>query len=268
MAGWNEMQTDDYQGMIAEITTLKGHNGDTINAYFSRPIGDGPFGGVVLVHHMPGWDEFYRETARRYTQHGYIVVCPNLYQRFGNGTPEDMAAKVRGEGGVPDETVVGDCAAAMSFIKSLPYSNGKVGIMGTCSGGRHSFLTACRVPGFDAVVECWGGAVVMAPDQLTPARPVAPIDLTKDLSCPILGIFGNEDQGPSPEQVNQHEAELKRLGKDYEFHRYDGAGHGFFYYDRPAYRQQQAMDGWAKIFEFFGKHLQGAQQRVAAGATA
>ena len=108
----------------------------------------------------------------------------------------------------------------------------------------------------------------MQPDQLTPARPVAPIDLTKDLSCPILGLFGNEDQGPSPEQVNQHEAELKKQGKDYEFHRYDGAGHGFIYYDRPAYRQQQAMDAWGKIFDFFAKNLQGAPARVPAGATA
>ena len=58
----------------------------------------------------------------------------------------------------------------------------------------------------------------------------------------MLGLFGNEDQRPSPADVDKHEAELKKHGKNYEFHRYDGAGHGFFYYDRPAYRQQQAMD--------------------------
>ena len=76
---------------------------------------------------------------------------------------------------------------------------------------------------------------------------MAPIDYTKDLSCPMIGIFGNDDKSPSPEQVNQHEAELKKHGKNYEFHRYDGAGHGFFYYDRPAYRQEQAVDGWKKV---------------------
>jgi len=131
---------------------------------------------------------------------------------------------------------------------SISDDNGKIGITGTCSGGRYTFLTACRAPGFDAAVEMWGGAVVMAPDQLNEKRPVAPIDYTKDLSCPLLGLFGNDDQAPSPAQVDQHEEELKKHGKDYEFHRYDGAGHGFFYYDRPAYRQQQAMDGWEKIF--------------------
>ena len=252
---WNQLKTDAYEGMIAETVPLKAHNGDVINAYSARPLGPGPFGGMVLVHHVPGWDEFYRETARRYAQHGYNVICPNLFFRAGHGTPEDIAAAVRGDGGTSDAQSVGDLEAAMQWLKALPNSNGKVGIMGTCSGGRLTFLTSCRVKGFSAAVECWGGAVVMNPDQLNEKRPVSPIDLTKDLSCPLLGIFGNEDQGPSPEQVNLHEEELKKHGKDYEFHRYDGAGHGFFYYDRPAYRQQQAMDGWSKVFGFLEKHL-------------
>ena len=75
------------------------------------------------------------------------------------------------------------------------------------------------------------------------------------MSCPLLGLFGNEDRAPTPEQVDQHEAELKKHGKNYEFHRYDGAGHGFFYYDRPAYRIEQALDGWQKVFAFCEKHL-------------
>jgi carboxymethylenebutenolidase len=96
----------------------------------------------------------------------------------------------------------------------------------------------------------------MSADQLSPARPVAPIDYTADLEAPVLGLFGNEDQAPSPEQVDQHEAELKKHGKAYEFHRYDGAGHGFFYYHTPRYRPEQAMDGWNKIFAFFQQQLQ------------
>ncbi len=95
----------------------------------------------------------------------------------------------------------------------------------------------------------------MKPDQLSPQRPAAPIEYTKDLSCPLLGIFGNDDPAPSPEEVNQHEEALKQAGKQYEFHRYDGAGHGFYSYDRPAYRQAQAMDAWAKMFAFFEKYL-------------
>ena len=134
-------------------------------------------------------------------------------------------------------------------------ANGKVGVIGSCSGGRLTFLYACQTKSIDAVVELWGGRVVMNKEELNPKTPVAPIDFTKDLSCPLLGLFGNDDRAPNPEQVNQHEAELKKHGKNYEFHRYDGAGHGFFYYDRPMYRVEQALDGWKKVFAFFEKHL-------------
>jgi carboxymethylenebutenolidase len=127
--------------------------------------------------------------------------------------------------------------------------------MGTCSGGRQTFLYACHTKSIDCAVELWGGRVVMSQEELTPKQPKAPIEFTKGLSCPLLGLFGNEDRSPTPEQVNQHEAELKKAGKNYEFHRYDGAGHGFFYYDRPMYRVEQALDGWQKVFVFLHKHL-------------
>ena len=243
--------------MLTETISLKGYRGDTIGAYFARPLEAGPYGGIVLVHHAPGWDEFYREMALRLTRHGYAAIVPDLYARAGTGTPDDVAAVIRGQGGVADDSVVGDCEASMLFLRSLPYVNGKIGIIGSCSGGRHAYLTACRVKGFDAVVDLWGGGIIATPDQLTPQRPVAPIDLTSDLTSPLLGIFGNDDQGPSPAQVDLHEGVLRSMGKDYEFHRYDGAGHGFFYYDRANYRQEQAMDGWDHVFNFFGKHLQG-----------
>jgi len=248
-------QTDMYEGIFAETISMTGANGDLINAYLARPLGPGPFPALVLAHHMPGWDEWYRETAFKFANHGYVTIMPNLYFRAGHGTPEDVAAKVRADGGIPDEEAVDDLAGAMKYVRGLPYVNGKVGIFGTCSGGRHAFLAACRTPGFDAIVDCWGGHVVMPADLLNNKRPVAPIDYTKDLSCPLLGIFGNDDSNPTPEQVDQHEAELKKHGKMYEFHRYDDAGHGFFYYIYKAYRQEQAMDGWKKVFVFLEKYL-------------
>jgi carboxymethylenebutenolidase len=95
----------------------------------------------------------------------------------------------------------------------------------------------------------------MGNEELNDKTPMAPIDMTKDLSCPLIGIFGNEDRAPSPEQVNEHEAALKKQGNTYEFYRYDGAGHGIWYWHRPLYRPEQAMDRWGKVFAFFGKHL-------------
>lgn len=249
------LRTDMYEGLMAETVMMTGANNDWINAYFARPLGPGPFPAMVLAHHMPGWDEWYREISVKFAQHGFATITPNMYFRAGHGTPEDVAAKVRGEGGIPDDQAVGDLAGAMHFVRAQPYVNGKVGIFGTCSGGRHAYLAACRAPGFDAVVDCWGGRVVMPPDQLNPKSPVSPLDYTKDLNCPILGLFGNDDKNPTPEQVDQHESELKKYGKHYEFHRYDGAGHGFFYYHSPAYRQAQAVDGWQKVFAFLEKNL-------------
>ena len=248
--------TDQYEGMIAETIAVRGHGGDYVNAYFARPTGFGPFPGIVLFHHRPGWDEWYREATRKFAHHGYAAICPDLLHRFGHGSPDDVAARANAEGGVPDETVVGDGQGCVDFLKALPISNGKVGMMGTCSGGRHAYLTACRTPSVDAVVDCWGGRVVAGPDDLNERTPVAPIDLTPDLSCPVLGIFGNDDSNPPPEHVDQLEAALKEHGKEHEFHRYDGAGHGFFYYDKPKnYRPEQALDGWEKIWDFLARTL-------------
>ena len=89
--------------------------------------------------------------------------------------------------------MVGDVEGALRFLRAMPNCSGKVGCFGTCSGGRHTVIAASNL-NFDAAIDCWGGRVVMAPSELNPKNPVAPIDLTKDLKCPLLGIFGNEDR--------------------------------------------------------------------------
>lgn len=244
-----------YESMIAETITINGNNGEPISAYVARPMGPGPFPGVVLLHHIPGWDEWYRDATRKFAHYGYAAISHNMFHRAGEGRSDDIAAKVRAEGGIPDAQAMGDTQGAVKWLRAQPWSNGKVGMFGSCSAGRQTFLYACQHKDIDCAVELWGGRVVMAKEDLNPKMPVAPIDLTSGLSCPLLGIFGNEDKAPTPEQVNQHEAELKKHGKNYEFHRYDGAAHGFFYYDRPMYRVEQALDGWKKVFAFYEKHL-------------
>src|SRR5437762_6943978 len=136
--------TSMYAGMLAQTVAIPGFQDDLINAYFARPLGPRPFPGVVVIHHMPGWDEWYREATRRFAHHGYAALSPNLYFRAGHGTPEDVAAKVRAAGGVSDEEVLGDAAGALRYLRALPFSNGKVAIFGTCSGGRQAFLAAGR----------------------------------------------------------------------------------------------------------------------------
>lgn len=252
---WNSFNTAVYSGMIAETIHIPGADGDYIRAYYSRPIGDGPFPGIVLIPHMPGWDEWCREASRRFTEHGYSVLCPNIYERFGHGKPTEVSQRAREAGGVPDSSVMGDTAGCLGFLRNQANANGKVGVIGMCSGGRHTFLAACTLDGIDAAVDCWGGGVIAPPEQLSPARPVAPVDYAENLNCPLLGIFGNDDHNPSKEDVDKLDEILKDLGKDYEFHRYDGAGHGIWYYDKPMYRQEAAMDSFNKVIAFFDQHL-------------
>ncbi|MEE8301585.1 MAG: dienelactone hydrolase family protein [Candidatus Tectomicrobia bacterium] len=244
-----------YEGMLAETIWLNGHQGDQIDAYLARPLGPGPHPGIVVIHHMPGWDGPTKEIARRFAHHGYVAISPNLHFREGKGSSEENSTSVREAGGMPDDRTLGDLDGALAYLRALPYLNGKVGIIGYCSGGRQSYLAACKLTGIDAAVDCYGGGVVASPDQLTERQPVAPIDYTADLSCPLLGLFGREDQRPSPQDVDITEQELKRHGKTYEFHMYDNAGHAFFSVDRPNYRQEAVIDGWNKVFDWFTKHL-------------
>ena len=244
-----------YRDITSEVVAFTGHNGEKGEAYYTRPAGPGPFPGVVLIHHLPGWNEFCIEAARKLAHHGFATICNNLYFRMGDGDPDDIGARARAEGGVSDEQMLGDVAGAMAFLRAQSNANGKVGIIGFCSGGRQTYLSACRLPNVNAAVDCWGGRVMADPAALNAKQPVAPIDFSKDLNCPMLGLFGNDDKEPSPEQVNKTEAILKDLGKTYEFHRYDGAGHAFFDWSRPSYRPEQAVDGWKKVIDFFNHNL-------------
>jgi len=247
-----------YQGLIAETVSFRGHSGDQGEAYYARPTRAGTFPGVVVIHHLPGWDEWITEVVRKFAHHGYAAVSPHFYFREGPGTPDDVGARVRAAGGVPDAQIMGDVAGSVAYLRAQKNSNGRVGAIGFCSGGRHCYLAACTVPGIDAAVDCWGGNVIVDdPKALNAKRPVAPIEFTEKLACPLLGIFGNDDENPTADQVNRTEAKLEQLKKHYEFHRYDGAGHAFFNTSRPAYRAEQAADGWNKVFAFFKKHLAG-----------
>jgi carboxymethylenebutenolidase len=244
-----------YDAMMAETISITGHGGDQIEAYLARPLGPGPFGGVVVIHHMPGYDAGTKEITRTFAVHGYNAVCPNLYSREAPGaSPDDAAAAARARGGVPDERLVGDVDGAAKYLRGMANSNGKVGTIGYCSGGRQSFLAACSLQ-LDAAVDCYGAFVVGTPPEGMPLKVGPIVHLTKNLSCPLLGLFGAEDSYPSPDQVAELEKELKAQGKTYEFHSYEGAGHAFFATDRPSYRVEAASDGWQRIWDFYGRYL-------------
>ena len=169
-----------------------------------------------------------------------------------------MTENMRAAGGVHDDDVLADVSGAAAFLRSHHTSTGKVGGFGMCSGGRHVFLVACRTKSLDAAVDCWGGSVVMKKEDLKPNAPVSPLDYAGGLSCPLLGLFGAEDRNPDQQMVSQIDEELKRVGKDHEFHSYPGAGHAFFNYYGQGYRQEQAADGWSKVLSFMDRNLGGS----------
>ena len=243
-----------HPAMSAETIQITGHNGDAIDAYVAKPAEGGPFAAVLVAHHMPGWDEWCIEVARRFAHHGYLAVCPNLHHRQGPGTPAEMSARVRDDGGQRDAFVLGDLQGALDHVRGLPDATGKVGIIGFCSGGRVAYMAGCNLE-LDAAVDCWGGNVIPAPDRINENQPTPVIEMTAGMRCPILGLFGNDDANPDVEQVNAIESELRKHGKDYEFHRYDGAGHAFFNWAGASHRPQQAADGWEKVFDFYQRHL-------------
>jgi carboxymethylenebutenolidase len=240
--------------LIAETITIPTEDGE-IQAYSARALDEAPRGGVVVIHHLPGYDDETKEIARTFAYHGYNAVVPNLYWRQAPGAaPDDAAAAVRAQGGIPDEQLVTDVAGAAAYLKALPNSNGKVGTIGYCSGGRHSFLAAVSLD-LDAAVDCYGAFVTGVIVEGFPLKVTTLVDRTPNLSCPLLGLFGEDDKYPSPEHVAELEEALKAAGKTYEFHSYPNAGHAFFSVNRPAYRVEAANDGWARIFDFYGQYL-------------
>jgi len=244
-----------YDAIMAETITIPGHDGDLIEAYYARPLGPGPFGSVVVIHHMPGYDPQTKEIARTFAVNGYNAICPNLYTREAPGaSPDDAAAAARAQGGVPDERLVGDVAGAAAYLRAMDGANGKVGVIGYCSGGRQSFLAACSLQ-LDAAVDCYGAFIINPPPDGMPLKVQPIINLAKDLSCPLLGLFGADDQYPSPAETAELAKELTALDKPHEFHTYPDAGHAFFAVNRPSYRVEAANDGWQRIWDFYGRYL-------------
>ncbi|TAM89879.1 MAG: dienelactone hydrolase family protein [Jatrophihabitans sp.] len=241
--------------LCAAPVRIGGHGGEEIEAYQARPQADGRRGGVVVIHHMPGFDRATKEITRRFAELGYDAICPNLHYRDAPGAPpDDAAAASRAAGGVPDERLLGDVAGAAAWLRALPTSNGRVGVIGYCSGGRQAVLAACNLD-LDAAVDCYGAFVTGTPPEGFALRMGNLVEQLPALRCPLLGLFGNEDKTPSPEHVDELERELGRHGKSFEPHRYDDAGHAFFAVDRPSYRVAAATDGWRRIEEFFSRTL-------------
>jgi carboxymethylenebutenolidase len=239
----------------AEVVRTRGAEDDWIESYLARPLGSGSHPGLVILHHSRGWDHSSKEIARTFANRGYIAIEPHLYHREGHGVSIEQAAERAREAGTPsDDRMLGDTAGAMDFIRTISSWNGRIAVVGYCSGGRQAYIAAARLP-IDAAVACYGRRIVESPGDVTELRPVPPLDFTPDIACPVLGIFGAEDDNPSPMHREEIAATLDRHGKSYEFHSYDGAGHAFFDVGRNSYHPSAAKEAWARVFDFLSAQL-------------
>jgi len=203
--------------------------------------------GVVVCMHAPGVDEFIQDIVNRLVNSGYCAIAPDLHHRDPNINDEPLTRMSR----LRDEHILADLNAASAHLRNLPQVDpDRTGTIGFCMGGRVAFLHAATDPKLHAAVVFYGGNIM---------KPwgdgVAPIEHAADINCPLLGLFGNDDTNPSPQDVDHISSELDHHNKTHEFHRYDGAGHAFLNTTRPSFRAEAAADAWDKCIQWLDRHI-------------
>ena len=240
--------------MSYEVVTLD-VQGSAMDCLVFKPEGDGPFPGVVVAQHIPNAhdgleaDPFTIDIGDKFVAKGYACVIPFIFHWWPAGT--DLAIK-REEW--DDAKTVADLDAACELLTSIEgQDTDRIAIMGHCWGGRMSWLGACHNPEYKVLGTLYGGRIKFGMGEGNPA----PIDLTGNMKCDVIGFFGKEDQNPSQKDVADLNAALTAAGIDHQFHSYDGAGHGFQnFVTEDRYRPEATEDSWAKLFDYFDARLQ------------
>lgn len=229
--------------------------GTQIKAYLAMPRTPGPHPGLIVIHEAMGLNDHIKDLTRRFAQRGYIALAPQLYSRIGE--PAEGGQVMEKMFSLRDADAVKDLEAAAARIRQEAGSNGRVGCIGFCSGGRHTLLFATSSTAVDAAVDCWGGFIRRAsPDaETTPARPTPVMDLAPNLHCPLFIVIGEEDKNPSPEDGEELARRLRQAGKPFEFKVYEDAGHAFLADYRPSYREAAAFRLWEDANAFLDQHL-------------
>jgi len=244
-----------YDGLITETVRFRGHNGDLTEVTTPAPPSPAACPVCSCCTTSLGWDEWTTEVRASSPTMALRRSRPTCSSASARDPPTTLPARARPQGGASDAEVIGDSVGAISYLREQANASGKIGVIGFLLRRSPHYLAACTIPTSTPRSTAGRRRGGERPSALTPKRPVAPIDLTATMTAPLLGIFGNDDMAPSRADVDKTEAKLKELGKTYEFHRYDGAGHGFFNVPAPAYRPQQATDAWNKVLAFYQKNL-------------
>lgn len=232
-------------------------DGQTMEGYLTRPEAEGRYPAVLVIQEIWGVNSHIQSVTDRLPSQGYVGLAPALFHREGRmtlGLYEEMQPALARLGRCTDAQIIADVKAAVAYLQAQPFVDPqRIGIVGFCFGGRVSYQAACNVPDLKAAVVFYGGRILQ---PLGGAGP-APIEQTATINVPVLGLFGEIDQNPTPADVAKIAAELQRHGKIYEFHLYPGCGHGFHCDGRASYRPEAAKDAWAKTTAWFDKYLKG-----------
>jgi carboxymethylenebutenolidase len=221
--------------------------GSTMDVYVDGPPRQKPGPAIVLMYHRGGIDDFTKFIVGRLVNEGYVVAAPEISHRC----PQEIPVADR-KAFLKDSEVVADIQATLDYLRSRPdVAADQIAIMGHCMGGRVALLAAGSLPEFRAVVVYYGGSVEKSwGDNQGPT----PMERLRNIRCPVIGFFGNNDVHPSPEIVNQIDAELTRHKVEHVFYRYPNVGHGF---QNPARKTPEeraaAEDSWQKTSDFLRK---------------
>ncbi|HVM97788.1 MAG TPA: dienelactone hydrolase family protein [Candidatus Acidoferrales bacterium] len=209
---------------------------------------------VVLVHDVRGLSEHYQDLTRRLAAEGFFALALDLYCRDGAPKLPTLESVFSWMQQLDDRRVLRDIDAAVRFLGSrLDVRASSIGIMGFCMGGQYALMAACAVSGFAACVSFYG---MLRYAEKTEIKPRDPLDLAPKLSCPWLGLFGDEDALIPRADVKELESLLRKNGKTFQTKIYQGAGHAFLNDTRPdAYRPEAARDAWERAMTFLRTHL-------------
>ncbi len=247
-----ETITTDAQGLEAGEVKVPVAEG-TIPAYRAMPAGAGPFPVVLVIQEIFGVHEHIKDICRRFAKLGYYAISPELYARQGDVSKitnmQEIFSKVVSQ--VPDAQVMSDLDATVAYAQATGKADvARLGITGFCWGGRIVWLYAAHNPGLKAGV-AWYGRLV---GQSTELQPKYPVDLAGSLKAPVLGLYGEADQGIPVASVEKMRQALKEAGKTAEIVLYPDTPHAFHADYRPSYRKTQAEDGWKRCLEWFKKY--------------
>ena len=224
--------------------------GSEMNMYAALPDGSGPHPAVVIAFHVGGLDDFDRKMADQLAEAGFVAVVPDLFHRFSKKVMD--GPRLDRLGHLKDADIIADMNAAVDFLTANSAINDdRIGVTGFCMGGRIAWLMAASNQIFKCTVPFYGGNIM---GNWGPGD--TPFSMSNNINCPMLFHFGAEDGNPSVADRNTFDAELKRLGKDFEFHTYDGAGHAFMDHTNPdRYHEASAAAAWPRTIDFFNNHL-------------